>query len=304
MYRVALHDTIQLIRTNVICTDYLPALPNYIIVTGFLSLSSIAMPKSGQARVPTVEEQRHLFNVILQHRHPEKNTALMRISFSLGLRVQEIALLQIKEVCRLHPRRKAQPISYDLHNVMALPAAYTKGANALSRSKSNYERQSVSFTVHEFNRILKQVESLAKAGTEIKPEEFYPAVKSHKGKSRDLPLVDLDLRDSIEKYLDVRLSKDPDAKPTHPLFITQKGGPYSPNTLQEHMALMLRDWANIEKASSHSGRRSLITDVIHKQKKSVKIAQKIAGHASPSTTIIYEEPPEAEIEGALLLLKK
>jgi hypothetical protein len=38
------------------------------------------------------------------------------------------------------------------------------------------------------------------------------------------------------------------------------------------MALMLRDWAGIEKASSHSGRRALITNVIHKQKKSVKIA--------------------------------
>jgi len=65
------------------------------------------------------------------------------------------------------------------------------------------------------------------------------------------------------------------------------------------MALMLRNWSGIEKASSHSGRRSLITDIIHKQKKSVKIAQKIAGHASPSTTIIYEEPPEEEISNAL-----
>jgi integrase len=83
------------------------------------------------------------------------------------------------------------------------------------------------------------------------------------------------------------------------VFITQKGGAYSPNTLQEHMALMLKDWTGIEKASSHSGRRTLITDVIHKQKKSVKIAQKIAGHVNPSTTIIYEEPPEEEIADAL-----
>ena len=85
---------------------------------------------------------------------------------------------------------------------------------------------------------------------------------------------------------------------THYL-LPKKEAPYSPNTLQEHMALMLRNWSGIEKASSHSGRRSLITDIIHKQKKSVKIAQKIAGHASPSTTIIYEEPPEEEISNAL-----
>ena len=62
---------------------------------------------------------------------------------------------------------------------------------------------------------------------------------------------------------------------------------------------MLREWTGIEKASSHSGRRSLITNIIHKQKKSVKVAQKIAGHVNPSTTIIYEEPPESDITSAL-----
>jgi len=112
-------------------------------------------------------------------------------------------------------------------------------------------------------------------------------------------MVDQDLRRSLNEYLTLRLSKGERLLPSSPLFITQKGGPYSPNTLQEHMALMLRDWTGIEKASSHSGRRSLITNVIHKQKKSVKIAQKIAGHVNPSTTLIYEEPPEEMIENAL-----
>ena len=262
------------------------------------------MPKSGQARVPTVKEQRHLFDVIQKHRYPEKNTALMRISFCLGLRVQEIALLQIKEVCSLGPRRKPQPRSFELHQVMALPAAYTKGAKATSRSKSDYKRTSVSFSIDEFDRILKQVAALAKSGAEIEPEQFYPMVKVRKGKSRDLPLVDDDLRQALNDYLLIRLEKDHSVKPTDPLFITQKGGSYSPNTLQEHMALMLRGWAGIEKASSHSGRRALITDVIHNQQKSVKVAQKIAGHASPSTTIIYEEPPEVELKDALEKIRK
>ena len=64
------------------------------------------MLKSGQARVPTLAEQRYLFDVIQQHRHPEKNTAIMQISYKLGLRVQEIALLQLKEVCRLSRSRQ------------------------------------------------------------------------------------------------------------------------------------------------------------------------------------------------------
>jgi hypothetical protein len=46
------------------------------------------MPKSGQARVPSREEQQRLFEVIQQNRHPEKNMAIMQISFKLGLRAQ------------------------------------------------------------------------------------------------------------------------------------------------------------------------------------------------------------------------
>lgn len=257
------------------------------------------MSKSGQARVPTIEDQRHLFEVIQQHRHPEKNTAIMRISFCLGLRVQEIALLELKEVCRLGPPRKTVARAFELHQVMSLPASYTKGADATGRSQTKYERRTVSFPVEQFHQVVKQIESLVKAGATVDPAQFYPPVKKHRGKTRDLPMVDPNLRQALKDYIAVRLDKDPSARASDKLFITQKGGPYSPNTLQEHMALMLRGWAGIEKASSHSGRRALITDVIHRQKKSVKIAQKIAGHVSPATTIIYEDPPEEEITKAL-----
>lgn len=258
------------------------------------------MSKSGQARVPTAAEWETLFKVIKEHRHPEKNTAIMQISRKLGLRVQEIALLQIKEVAKL---KKTFP-GFTLLNVMALPASYTKGADALGRSRSKYQRRAVNFSVEEFDRVLRQVAKLVEAGAEINPEDFYPPLKQHKGKSRDLPMVDEDLRAALSEHLRIRLEIHPTAKPTDPLFVTQKGRPYSPNTLQEHMAMMLRDWAGIEKASSHSGRRALITDVIHNQKKSVKVAQKIAGHVNASTTIIYEEPPEEEISSALLGIRQ
>lgn len=251
--------------------------------------------KSGQARVPTSAEWERLFLAIQEHRYPEKNTAIMRISQKLGLRVQEIALLQIKEIARL---KKSSP-GFTLHQVMTLPAAYTKGADAMNRSKVQYQRRSITFSTDRFQEILNQVAALTKAGIEVDPTQFYPKIKAHQGKTRELPLVDADLRLALEEYLKIRLEKDPTALPTDPLFLTQQKVPYSPNTLQEHMALMLRGWAGIEKASSHSGRRSLITNIIHKQKKSVKIAQKIAGHKSAATTIIYEEPPEEEISNAL-----
>ncbi|MEK7499744.1 MAG: tyrosine-type recombinase/integrase, partial [Patescibacteria group bacterium] len=196
-------------------------------------------------------------------------------------------------------RLKTSPPGFTLYQVMSLPAAYTKGASAMDRSKPKYNRKMVSFKIEEFDRIINQVCLLAIAGAKVDPADFYPVLKQHKGRSRDLPMVDIDLREALTGYLAIRLAANPGVKPTDPLFISQKGGPYSPNTLQEHIAFMLRAWAGIEKASSHSGRRALITDIIHNQKRSVKVAQKIAGHVSASTTIIYEEPPEGEISEAL-----
>jgi|TARA_R110002074_G_C12557696_1_gene667393 integrase len=256
------------------------------------------MSKTGQARVLTPEQFAHLLNVIQEHRHPQKNTALVQISFKLGLRVQEIALLQIKDVAELGPETTDQR-SFRLKEILALPAAYTKGADALKRSKSTYQRRRISFSIHDFDQLVRRIETMAKAGAEINPEDFYPEVKKHRGKSRDLPLSDSVLRTALEAYIRLRLAKDPTLKKTSPLFLTQKGVPYSPNTLQEHLALMQRQWAGIERASSHSGRRTLMTNIIHEQKKSVKVAQKIAGHVSASTTLIYEEPPEESLKETL-----
>ncbi|MBE8717493.1 site-specific integrase [Cellvibrio polysaccharolyticus] len=253
------------------------------------------MAKSGQARVPTAEQQQQMFAIIKQHRHKEKNSAIMQISFKLGLRAQEIALLQIKEIAQLN----SLGTDFKLLEVMSLPAAYTKGADAMGRSQSSYQRKRISFDVESFDKVVRQIEAMAKSGAEINPDNFYPPVKKHRGKSRDLPMIHSDLRLALTAHLRHRLDRGEKLKPSSPLFLTQKGGPYSPNTLQEHMALMLRDWTGIEKASSHSGRRTLITNIIHTQKKSVKIAQKIAGHVNPSTTLIYEEPPEEALEHAL-----
>lgn len=214
------------------------------------------------------------------------------------MRVQEIALLQIKDVAELGPETSGQR-SFKLKEILALPAAYTKGADALKRSKSTYERRRISFSVHDFHQFVQQIETMAKAGAGIKPEDFYPEARKHRCKSRDLPMNDVALRTALEKHHAIRLAAHPSVKKTHPLFLTQKGGPYSPNTLQEHFALMQRHWAGIERASSHSGRRTLMTNIIHEQKKSVKVAQKIAGHVSPSTTLIYEEPPEESLKEAL-----
>ncbi len=124
-------------------------------------------------------------------------------------------------------------------------------------------------------------------------------MKRSGGKTRELPLVDTTLRHAIRDYLDLRLTQNPILKPTEPLIVSQKGGPYSANTLQEHMALMLRQWSGIERSSSHSGRRSLATKLIHDQGEHIKTVQQVLGHQDAATTVIYYELPESEVKKVL-----
>ncbi len=78
--------------------------------------------------------------------------------------------------------------SFKLTEILALPSAYTKCADALKRSKSTYQPRRISFGVHDFHHLVQRIEIMAKAGAEIKPKDFYPEVKKHRGKSRDLPM--------------------------------------------------------------------------------------------------------------------
>lgn len=261
------------------------------------------MAKSGRARVLSSEQWAYLFAVIQEHRYPVKNVAIMMISYKLGLRAQEIALLQLKEVCQLGPKRAGGHRSFRLNEILSLPASYTKGSNATGNAKY-LERRSMTFKKAEFDQLIEHVVAKTKAGEPVTPDQFYPPLRKHKGKSRDLPLVDRDLIDALNAHIEERLQADPMANKSDPLFLTQKRVPYSPNTLQKHMGHMLKNWAVIEKASSHSGRRSLITHLVHNRKLPLSVAQKVAGHVNPSTTVIYTEPTDLEIADALKELKE
>ncbi|MCV6622026.1 MAG: hypothetical protein OIF51_09795 [Cellvibrionaceae bacterium] len=145
----------------------------------------------------------------------------MQISFNLGLRALEISLLGITEVAELI----SAGTSFKLLEVMALPAGYTNGADAMKRSKSHCNRETISFDIATFNNVVKQIEALATSGSKINPENFYSPVKQHKGKSRDLSMVDQCLRDALKHYILIRLDKGEKLKPAPPLFIIQKGVP-------------------------------------------------------------------------------
>ena len=207
-----------------------------------------------------------------------------------------MALLRVKEVAEIGPQF---PKGYKLKDLLVLPKGFTKGARATSENKTTPVRRSVRFSLDEFDRVVKQISKLSKAGAEINPEEFYPVQKPKGGKTRELPIEDDGLKKALADYIDLRLTQNSQLKPNDPLILSQKNSPYSPNTLQDHMSLMLRKWAGIERASSHSGRRTLATKLLHDQGEHLKTVQKVLGHKDASTTVIYHELPESEMRKVL-----
>ncbi len=72
-----------------------------------------------------------------------------------------------------------------------------------------------------------------------------------------------------------------------PFFVTQKHTAFSANSLTQHF-LILYKRAGLEGASSHSGRRTFITNLAT-QGISVRVLAALAGHSSIQTTQRYIE---------------
>lgn len=253
------------------------------------------MAKDGQAKVLSNSELEQLLITIEQHRHPEKNALIVQLSFKLGLRVQELSLLRVREVAHTGPKYLS---GYELKDVLVLPKSFTKGARATTTKRKSI-RTSVRFSVTEFERTVRRIEKDTIVGKSIDPTDYYPELHHRQGKTRELPLVDETLQGAIMCYLDLRIDSGELLKPNAPLILSQKGGAYIPNTLQMHMSKMLRKWAGVDRASSHSGRRTLATKMLHDQGEHLKTVQQVLGHKSAATTTIYQELPESEVREVL-----
>lgn len=255
------------------------------------------MAKNGQAKVLSNEELSAVLDEIEHHRYPAKNALIIQLSFKLGLRAQEMALLRIREICTLSHEFSR---GYKIKDVLVLPKSFTKGARAMSRIGSNStDRTSVRFTVAEFDRLVAKIASDAIERKALNASDYYPPIKKSGGQTRELPIADSALLAAISRYLDERMSLSKTLKPNDPLLLSQKQGSYSPNTLQDHIATMLRKWSGVERASSHSGRRTLATNLLHNQGEHLKTVQKVLGHKSAATTTIYQDVTEQEISDVL-----
>ena len=151
-------------------------------------------------------------------------------------------------------------------------------------NKTN-EPTSVRFTVAEFDRLVAQIAKDASCTKTLDATDYYTVIKKPGGQTRELPLVDSALLEAIARHLDERITLKKLLKPNAPLLLSQKGDSHSQNTLQGHIAIMLREWSGIDRASSQSERRTLATNLLHDQGEHLKTVRKVLGHKSAATTI-------------------
>lgn len=103
-----------------------------------------------------------------------------------------------------------------------------------------------------------------------------------KGNVGRVVFVNDKLRTEIATYLQSYKTKDA----THPLFYTEKSEGFSANTLTQWFFWLYKKSGVV--ASSHSGRRTFITNLANKGV-GVRVLASLAGHKSIATTQVYIE---------------
>jgi len=241
----------------------------------------VPRPK-GKTKTLNRSEVRHVFSSIQNYRYPEKNTAILRLCFDLGMTSKEIANVRIGDIATLDESNQITGLSDHIviKNIV--------GAGQRIRSSNQ-----IGFNVsrEEFSQVVSSVALDARLGFDIKAENYYPEIKRHHKTTRVLPINDLNLRCDLERYLKLRSIEQDEinnqkARAEQPFILNQQNNAYSPNTLQEHIKHMLADWAGVTDASSLSGRATLVKEMTNLGVP-LKDIQLFIGHVSVSTTALY-----------------
>lgn len=182
--------------------------------------------RRGKAKVPTESEFRRLQSVSKDSVHGQRNSAIVAMSYRLGLRAKELASLRVIEVWNAFG---------NLADEFELCGNMTKG-----------------------------------------------------GKPRFVYLTNHAVRNALAAYLANRQKHEGILFNLEaPLFLSQKGDHFSPNTLQQ-LLRRLHETAGINGGRSHSGRRWFATELLSKGV-DIKAVSVLMGHSSVSMTAQYAE---------------
>ncbi|MBU3638751.1 site-specific integrase [Polynucleobacter sp. AP-RePozz3-80-G7] len=133
-----------------------------------------------------------------------------------------------------------------------------------------------------------RVENVLGADDQLLEEINLSSAMTKGAKQRFVYLTNSSLTEALGSYLAERQTQEGILfNPQAALFISQKGGAFTPNTLQQLFHRLFTE-AKIQGASSHSGRRTFATTLIEKGA-DIKAVSRLMGHSSISMTAQYVE---------------
>lgn len=188
-----------------------------------------------QAQVLTDKDMKRVMSHIARSAFPDRNRCALQLSWLAGMRVGEIAALNVRDVL---------DADGNVRNEIQLKAAQTKG---------------------------------------------------DKGRT---VLLNAQAQAELAIYLQ-KPKQTKQTKPTDPLFRSRVGKRFSANSLCQ-VFLRIYDAAGLDRATSHSGRRTFITTLAHKGV-NVRVLAALAGHKSIATTQRYIELNENVLRAAVEL---
>jgi integrase/recombinase XerD len=128
-------------------------------------------------------------------------------------------------------------------------------------------------------------------------DEIALAASQTKGSHARRVFVNAKLKKELGSYIKIACL---DCKPSDPLFRSQKRRSFNANTMCQ-LFLNIYAACGIKGASSHSGRRTFITNLASKSV-SVRVLAVLAGHSSISTTQRYIDVNDQQLRNAVELV--
>ena len=213
--------------------------------------------KEGQAKILTKNALKDVISAVNSKNYAKRNIAILMMSFKVGLRAKEIASITLDDVLTRSGKSKynSAKLKYESNK--------TKCKSDETKWESNDLRESF---------ILR---SAVTKGSKV--DTAYLASKI--------------VRESILEYLSERLMMFQRGEIDN-LFLTKRGKPFTPQSMSQLFMAMSKS-SGVE-FSSHSGRRTLVGNLVRKGLHIFDI-QSILRHRSVQTTVLYYQQDERRL---------
>ena len=218
------------------------------------------MPRmEGQARILAKNELKEVILSLKGTKHEYRNKAILMMAFKVGLRAKEIASITLSDVLTTSGK-----LTYSSAKLMSANSI-KNSAKMSNKTKWQSNDLRESFTLR----------SAVTKGSKV--DSAYLASNI--------------LRETILEYLPIRVEMFQRGEVDN-LFLTKNGLAFSPTTMSQLFMAISKE-SGIE-FSSHSGRRTLCTNLVHKGLHIFDI-QAIMRHSDISTTMLYYQKDERRL---------